>query len=228
MSGATSTRWSLILAARGNSPSAHDALAELCRNYQPVVLAYFQRQENPQLAEDRTQAFFLHFLERQLHDRADAARGSFRAFLFTSVRNHWHEALRSEATKKRRAGIDAGETALSELVDPQASPERQFDRDWALHVLRRARERLQQEADRSGKSALFAAVQEFLLDPPENSDYTRIGAALSMPANTVAVAVRRLRERQRALVRRELADTLPPSADIDVEMHWLRQALRDG
>ena len=228
MSGTMSTRWSLILAARGNSPSAHEALAELCRNYRPVVLTYFQRQEQPQLAEDRTQAFFLHFLERQLHDRADAARGSFRAFLFTSVRNHWHEALRGEAAKKRHGGVDVGEAVLSEQADTQAGPERQFDRDWALHVLRRARERLQLEADRSGKSPLFAAVQEFLLDPPENSDYTRIGTALSMPPNTVAVAVRRLRERLRALVRRELADTLPPSADIEAEMHWLRQALRDG
>jgi DNA-directed RNA polymerase specialized sigma24 family protein len=163
-----------------------------------------------------------------LHDRADAARGSFRAFLFTSVRNHWHEALRGEAAQKRHAGSDAGEEALSDLADAQAGPEQQFDRDWAVHVLRRARERLQQEAERSGKTALFAAVQGFLLDPPENSDYTRIGTELAMPANTVAVAVRRLRERLRALVRRELADTLAPSADIDAEMHWLKQALRDG
>ena len=227
MTGASTTRWSLILAARGSSPSAHEALEELCRNYRPVVLAYFRRQEQLQLAEDRTQAFFLHFLERHLHDRADAARGSFRAFLFTAVRNHWHEALRGEATRKRHAGANAGEDALYELTDAHAGPERQFDRDWALHVLRRARELLQQEAGRSGKSALFAAVQDFLLDPPENSDYARIGAALSMPANTVAVAVRRLRERLRAHVRRELGDTLAPSADIDAEMHWLKQALRD-
>ncbi len=227
MSSAGTTRWSLIFAARGTSPSAREALEQLCANYHPVVLAYFKRQDQPQLADDRTQAFFLHFLDRHLHDRADAARGSFRAFLFTSVRNHWHEALRGEAARKRRAGAEAGEFALADLADAHASPEQAFDRDWALHVLQRAREQLEHEADHSGKSALFAAVQGFLLEPPEASDYVRIGAALGMPANTVAVAVRRLRERLRALVRRELADTLPPAADIDTEMRWLKQALQN-
>jgi RNA polymerase sigma-70 factor (ECF subfamily) len=226
MSGAATTRWSLILAARGTTSSAHEALAQLCDAYRPVVFAYFKRQDQPQRADDRTQAFFLHFLERHLHDRADKTRGSFRAFLFTSVRNHWHEVLRNEAAHKRHAGPEAGEAALADLADAQASPEHMFDRDWALHVLRRAREQLRQEADRSGKLALFAAVQDFLLEPPEASDYVRIGAALAMPANTVAVAVRRLRERLRALVRRELADTLGPAADIDAEMHWLKQALQ--
>jgi len=226
MSGAATTRWSLILAARGTSRSAQQALAQLCEDYRPVVLAHFKRQGQPQLADDRTQAFFLHFLERNLHDRADAARGSFRAFLFTSVRNHWREAVRNEGALKRQTGADAGEAALADLADAQASPENLFDRDWALQVLRRASEQLEQEAQRSGKSELFAAVRGFLFEAPEASDYVRIGAALAMPANTVAVAVRRLRERLRSLIRRELADTLSPSADIETEMRWLRQALQ--
>ena len=183
MSGAATTRWSLILAARGTSASAQEALSQLCQDYRPVVLAYFRRQEQPQLADDRTQAFFLHFLDRHLHDRVDAARGSFRAFLFTSVRNHWHEALRNESARKRLAGPEAGEAALTDVADAQSSPEHLFDRDWALHVLRRARDKLEQEAHRSGKSTLFAAVQDFLIEPPEASDYVRIGAALGMPAN---------------------------------------------
>lgn len=69
-------------------------------------------------------------------------------------------------------------------------------------------------------------MQGFLFEAPEASDYVRIGALLEIPANTVAVAVRRLRERLRALIRRELADTLPPSAEIETEMRWLKQALQ--
>jgi len=144
MSNAATTRWSLILAARGTNRSAHEALAQLCEDYRPVVLAYFKRIGQLQLADDRTQAFFLHFLERQLHDRADVARGSFRAFLFTSVRNHWREAMRNEAVLKRGSGTEASEAGLDEFVDAQAGPEHLFDRDWALHVLLRAREQLKQ------------------------------------------------------------------------------------
>ncbi len=220
------TRWSLILAARGADAGARDALAQLCQAYRPVVLAHFRRLEPGPQAEDRTQAFFLHFLEQRLPERADAARGSFRGFLYAAVRNHWRQSLRSQAARKRDAGPKADAELLEHVADPAAEPDRGFDRDWALHVVHRARQRLLEEVERAGKAALFAAVQGYLVEAPEASDYVRIGAALGMPANTVAVAVRRLRERLRVLVRHELADTLPPGADLDAELAWLRQALR--
>lgn len=220
------TRWSLVLAARGVDAGARDALGELCERYRPVVLGFFRRHDHPQSAEDRTQAFFLHFLESSLHHRADASKGSFRAFLFASVRNHWLDALRTESAGKRRGGIEVGEAALEDVPGDDAGPERLFDRDWALNVFARARDTLRAEATKAGRVGLFDAVQGFLLEAPEASDYNRIGAAHSLPANTVAVAVKRLRERLRALVQRELADTLPPGADLKAEMEWLRQALR--
>ena len=226
MSDGATTRWSLILAARGADHSARAALDELCAAYRPVVLAYFRRLDPGSSAEDRTQAFFVHFLEQQLPDRADPARGSFRAFLYASVRNHWRESRRSEAARKRDAGLSADADALDAIADAQPDPERAFDRDWALHVIHSARERLHAEVARSGKMELYAAVQDFLLEPPDASDYVRIGAALRMPANTVAVAVKRLRERLRMLVRHELADTLPPDADVGAELSWLKQALK--
>jgi RNA polymerase sigma-70 factor (ECF subfamily) len=226
MSGAGTTRWSLILAARGDSASAREALAQLCEAYRPVVLAYFRRQLPPERVDDITQSFFLHFLEKQLAARADAARGSFRAFLFAAARNHWRETRRNDSAAKRGAATTVAEPAIDAFVDARLEPAQACDRDWAIQVLHRARERLGREAERSGKSALFAAVRGFLVEPPDASDYARVGARLGMAANTVAVAVRRLRERLRALVRRELADTLPPGADIDAEMRWLKQALQ--
>jgi RNA polymerase sigma-70 factor (ECF subfamily) len=228
MSAVPTTRWSLVFAARDAGASGRQALGELCEFYRPVVLGYFRRQDAPQRAEDRTQAFFLHFLESQLHARADAGRGSFRAFLFTALRHHWHEALRNESAHKRRGAGEAGEEALAGLASTDAGPDQAFDRDFALTVFQRAQARLQAEVERAGKSELFAAVREFLLEAPQASDYSRIGAALAMPPNTVAVAVKRLRERLRTLVRTELADTLPPGSDVAAELEWLRQALREA
>ena len=226
MTGAATTRWSLVLAARGTDASARDALGELCQNYRPVIFAFFRRHEEPVVAEDRTQAFLLHFLEQELHARADAGRGSFRAFLFTSVRNFWHQVLREESAKKRSAGVKVGEEALARIAADDPDPERQFDRDWALNMFARAQSALQVEARESGKDELFEAVQPFLFEAPERSDYDRIGGQLSMPANSVAVAVKRLRERLRAKVQHELADTLAPGSDPAVEMNLLREALR--
>ena len=224
----STTRWSLVLAARGASAEGRMALGQLCENYRPVILAFFRRHGDPQLAEDQTQAFLLHFLESGLHERANAGKGSFRAFLFTSVRNHWHESLRNDSALKRQGGAMLGEEALSALAASDAGPERQFDRDWALNVFARAQARLREEAAASGKSTLFDAIQGFLLEAPEARDYTKVGEKLLMPPNTVAVAVKRLRERLRTLVQHELADTLPPGSALVSEMDWLRQALRQG
>src|SRR5436190_7864863 len=153
MTGTSTTRWSLVLAARGDTDASRDALDELCEKYRPVILAFFRRHDEPQLAEDRTQAFLLHFLESSLHARADARRGSFRAFLFTSVRNHWHESVRNETARKRRGGIEVGEGALDSIATDDPGPERAFDRDWALNVFARAQATLRDEATLAGKGA---------------------------------------------------------------------------
>jgi len=221
------TRWSLVLAARSDQPSAHKALDQLCAAYRPVLLAWFRRHGDAARAEDETQAFFLHFLQGRLAERAERERGSFRAFLFTAAQNHRRERLRAERAAKREGDARDDANLLDQLADDNADLARQFDRDWALRVLARARERLQDEARVAGKQALFDALQSFLAEAPEPGDYEGIGARLGMPPNSVAVAVKRLRERLRAQLRRELADTLAPEADIDQELDWLKQALRN-
>ena len=224
MSQVPTTRWSIVLATRGEGPSAREALAQLCVAYRPVLLAHFRRVE-PAQAEELTQSFFVHFLEQQLSARAEPARGSFRAFVFTAAENH-RKGLHRQAAAAKRQAVLADDDALEKVVDEGAAPHDQFDRDWALMVIARARLRLRAEADRAGKSAMFEALQAFLIDAPEAADYARVGTHLQMPANSVAVAVKRLRERLRAQVRHELADTLPPGADLDAEVEWLKRALR--
>ena len=219
------TRWSLVLATRGAGDSAREALDALCGAYRPVALAYFRRHGEPAQAEDATQAFFLHFTEHHVAERADPARGRFRAFLYAALENHRRQALRAAHAAKRDASrLDAADLVAAAPEEPDAA----FDRDWALHLLSRARARLGEEAARAGKHDLFAALSPCLADAPDAGDYARLGAALSMSPNHVAVAVKRLRDRLRALVRRELADTLPAGADVDAELAWLRAALRSG
>jgi RNA polymerase sigma-70 factor (ECF subfamily) len=219
------TRWSLVLAARGGDDAGRDALDALCRAYRPVALAYFRRHGDAGEAEDATQAFFLHFTERGLAARADPGRGRFRGFLYASLENHRRQAWRHA----HAAGRDAGAVDPADLApETPAEPDAAFDRDWALRVLARAQARLAEEATRAGKQELFAALQPCLAEAPGDGDYARLGAALAMSPNHVAVAVKRLRERLRALVRRELADTLPVGADVDAELAWLRAALRSG
>jgi RNA polymerase sigma-70 factor (ECF subfamily) len=224
---AGTTRWSLNLAARRVTEAERAALATLCAAYRPVVLAHLRRHGDPADADDATQAFFVHFLEHRVDARAEPPRGSFRAFLFAAVENHRRGRLRAAGAGKRHATW-VGEDALAGHADAQPDPAAQFDRDWALQVVARARARLREEAERSGKAALFASLVDFLGEAPDRRDYADAGAAHGLAPNTVAVAVKRLRERLRALVRRELADTLAPGADVSAEMEWLKRALRPG
>src|SRR5204862_983674 len=173
-----------------------------------------------------TQSFFLHFLEHQLSARAEPALGTFRAFVFTAAENHRNGQHRHASATKRAAEFVDGDSAFEHLAADDADPQAAFDRDWALLVIGRARLRLRHEAERAGKAALFDALQPFLLEAPEASDYARAGTELRMSANGVAVAVKRLRERRRNQVRHELAETLGPGADLDAEGGGLRRARR--
>lgn len=223
------TRWSLILDAREAGQSRH-ALEELCRTYRAPVLAYISRHGYSRAdAEDLTQEFFARFLEGRWDAGADPARGHFRALLLVAIRRFLissdeaaHALKRGGASKR----VD-GEVELDRLVAPDGeTPERVFQRTWAMTVLDRSYARLRSEAERAGKQQLFEQLSPFLVERPASEDYQRISAELGLRANTIAVAVHRLRARLRELVREELAETCASPDAVETELCELRDTLR--
>lgn len=219
------TRWSLIVAARGVTPDARDALDLLCRAYRPAVVSYLRRYGYARAdADDVAQDFFTRFVEKRFQDVADPQRGRFRMFLRTALR-HFVASAHAHDHAARRAPLQAGAGVDPDRVDGGESPERAFERAWALTVLGRALERLREEAEAADKSLLFERLRGFLVEAPEPRDYERVAAELSMRPNTVAVATHRLRERLRELVRAELSDTVAGPQDLAEELEALRAAL---
>lgn len=223
------TRWSLILAARGDSRDTRAALEHLCHAYRKPVLAYVRRQvDDRDLADDLTQAFFVSFLENRIDTRTDPADGRFRNFLLASLRNFLANARDSANTLKRGGGtctVTLGDDEENAPLDPNESPEQAYERAWAMTVLAHAVTRLRQESVDSGKQEIFDCLCEFLIEPPEPARYEILSRQLGMRRNTVAVTVHRLRERLRELVRLELAETVSDSQILDDEMHVLRAVL---
>ena len=224
------TRWSLILAAREPGGAARDALEDLCRIYRHPAEVYVRRHvASAEDAADLTQAFFLKFLEARYHADADPARGRFRAFLLTALKRFLANA-HDAAVAQKRGGGNATQ-ALDEQIeasladDPRATPEREFERAFALTVLGQAMRRLQRECEAAGKGALYAQVQEYLVEAPEAAAYGTLAERLGLRRNTLAQTVKRMRDRLGALVRAELAETVANPADIDGEMRVLRAAL---
>lgn len=229
MSRFATTRWSLILDARQEQATANAALAEICRIYRQPVLDYIHRHAPGTDAEDLAQDFFARLLEQRWDVRADRERGSFRAFLLTALRRFLIDAAERENAGKRGGNwrrVPLAEEGAEFASPNRDSPEQAFTRSWMRTLVGRAMERLEMETAAAGKSELYAQLSGFLLEPPDSTDYPRLAEALGLRVNTLAVAVHRLRQRLRELVRDEVLGTVSNQDDLDAELSGLRSAFR--
>ena len=228
------TRWSLVLQAGDpHAPLAQESLAELCGGYWYPLYAYIRRRGyDPEKAQDLTQDFFARALEKGLLAEADPSRGRFRSFLrtvcahFLANRRDWDQA------QKRGGGrtivpidsVDAEGRYARELAD-ELTPERIFDRSWALTLLGRVLDQLGREYDEAGKAATFESLRGMLSGDLEVHSYAAVAARLSMSEGACRVAAHRLRRRYGELLRQEIASTLAEPADVDDEIKALFSAL---
>jgi RNA polymerase sigma-70 factor (ECF subfamily) len=230
-----STRWTLIARATNpDSPLAQQALEELCRAYWYPLYAFIRRRGHPpDRAEDLTQSFFADILSRGSIGRADRSRGRFRTFLLGAL-NHFLANTRQRAGRAKWGGkvkhvsLDVRDAEDRYVHEPAhgLTPERLFERRWALTVLDRALERLEREMKSQGKRALFQHLKPSLTGDLDQLSHAEIGAALNMNEGAVRVAAHRVRKRYRELLRDEVAQTVDDPADIAEEIRELFVAVR--
>lgn len=221
MSGFQDTRWSLIVAAREQPQRAQAALEQLCRAYRPPVLAYLRHCGlSPGDAEDLTQAFFVHFLERGWYAEADPQRGRFRSLLLTALRHFIIDQHHHDGAQKRSA-VFAGDDAIDRIADEGEGPEAAFTRTWLGTVIGHAMNRLQDEWTRAGKREQFEQLAP-LLEHAEPRELQALASATGMRSNTLAVQAHRMRQRLRDLVREELLQTVGSPEALELELAELR------
>lgn len=228
------THWSVVQqAADPGSPQAVEALEKLCRNYWLSLYSFVRRKGySPHDAQDLTQGFFARLLRANSFAGVHRDKGKFRTFLLAAL-NHFLSDQRDLARAEKRGGgrplvsLDADETEQLYLQLPAAdlSPERAFDRRWAVTILEQALKRLRQDYLDSGKQALFDGLKGFLSAEADSGEYERMAPALGMSSGSIAVAVHRLRQRYRECIRLELANTVGGPADLDEEMNHLFASL---
>ena len=219
----------MLAAGRRHTPQADGALEELCRTYWFPLYAYVRRRGHTKAdAEDLVQAFFARFLEKNYLAGLSAERGRFRAFLLASLKNF----LINEWKKSQCLKRGGGETVLSldwETADTkfqvaavnEPSPDKAFDREWALALLAKVIERLQQECEADGKAKLFEQLKIFLTAGKGESAQSEVAKSLGLEEGAVRVAIHRLRKRYRVLLRDEIAQTLADESQVDEEMRAL-------
>jgi RNA polymerase sigma-70 factor (ECF subfamily) len=231
------TQWSVILAAGDSqSPGGRTALATLCRDYWLPVYSYIRRRgADAAAAEDLTQAFFTHLLEKRSIKAADRTRGRFRAFLLTAVKHFLANERDRERAKKRGGGraplpldIESGEARYGLEPMHDVTPERVFEKRWALALLDRVLARLGEEMSRSGHRQRFERLQEFLVGGDGGEPYAQVGVDLGMSASAVKVAVHRMRRRFAALLREEVGRTVDDQGEVEAELQHLLHAAGSG
>jgi RNA polymerase sigma factor (sigma-70 family) len=228
------TRWSVILAAGDSASTQHEpALAALCQTYWFPLYAYLRRRGyDSHQAEDYTQGFFAGILERKGLQRADPKYGKFRSFFLACLKNfladEWDRAqARKRGGDKKVLSLDFDAAASRYDREPAhgLSPEKLFERSWALTVLTRAMDRLRTEFTALDKQQLFDRLKVYLSAEKEAISYRDVAAELDMTEGAVKVAVHRLRRRYRELVRDEIAQTVATEAQVDEEIRDLFAAL---
>ena len=228
------TRWSLVFAARDRgSPEARAALDDLCRSYWYPIYAFIRRRgHNAEDAADLTQGFFAAFLESDALAGLIPAKGRFRAFLLASCKNFLGKEREHERAAKRGdraaiASINADEAEAKYLREPahDLTPERLFDRRWALTLLEAALDDLRLDHDRRGKLNQFEALKATLPGDGRSTPLAEVARVLGMTEGAAQVAAHRFRTHYREALRARIAPTVNGPDAIDDEIRDLFAAL---
>jgi len=229
------THWSVVRTAGvGNTTDAREALAALCEAYWHPLYAYIRRTGyTTDDAKDLTQQFFTCVLQKNYLQQARSDRGRFRSFLLASLK-HFLANERHRAQAQKRGGeafhvpleFDRAERQYLRDVSDEMTPERLYERRFALTLFNRVTSRLRDEFAAAGKSALFSHLGIYLTGEKALASYVDTGARLGMSESAVKMAVLRLRRRYRELLRQEIAQTVKTPEQIESEFRYLRAAIR--
>jgi RNA polymerase sigma factor (sigma-70 family) len=231
--GFQTTQWTLVLrAGRREDRDAEAALATLCQRYWYPLYAYVRRcVADVNEAQDLTQEFFLRLLEKDFLGDVDRRRGKFRWFLLSAMKhflaNEWRRArARKRGGGRSRVPLDLSTAETRYCTEPAdlLTPERLYDRQWALALLDQALGRLQAEYAARGKSRVFDELKDSLAG--EGRAYAELAGSLDMSEAAVKMAVHRLRRRYGELLREAVAHIVADPEDIEGELHELFAALR--
>jgi RNA polymerase sigma-70 factor (ECF subfamily) len=224
------THWSMVLAAgKRVTPSANEALGQLCQIYWYPLYAYVRRRvADRQDAEDFTQAFFASLLERQTIETAEPERGRFRAFLLTACErfliNEWHKRHAEKRGGKRpllSLDFASGESKLSLVALDSLTAEQIYERQWVITLLERVFDQLRTEYVARDRLPYFETLKPFLAGSLQRAGYRNAARTLGISETTAKVAAHRMRKRYRELLWAEIAQTVQQPADVDEEIRDL-------
>jgi RNA polymerase sigma-70 factor (ECF subfamily) len=225
----------VLLAAQSQTAGFNEALAELCNLYwYPLYGFVRQRGYSPEDAQDLTQGFFAHLLERKALTRVDRQKGRFRSFLLAALQNYLSNEAGRTGCLKRGGKVEFVSLDLQRAEDryrlepvEALTPGKVFDARWAMALLAEAMNRLSREYIDQGKTNTFAALKDFLdpLNSKKLPPYEQVADELKVSVAAVKTLIHRFRKQYTAFVREEISRTVSDAGDLGAETHELCEAL---
>lgn len=224
------THWSVVLAAGDpTSPHAAEALEKLCRAYWYPLYAYVRRQgHGPEDAQDLAQEFFARLLGKGYLAAVHPEKGKFRWFLLSAVKRFLNNEQERALAGKRGGGAihvpfdgEKAEDRYRLEAANHLTPDRLFDRAWAVNLIEAANRSLEEESVLEGKGEVFEQLKVFLSGDRSARTYADVGARLRMTEGAVKTAVHRLRHRYRDALREQIAQTVTTRTEVEEELRDL-------
>ena len=230
----TTTHWSVVLEAQGESPEAEAALEKLCRMYWRPIYSFVRRQGvSPADAEDLTQGFFASLLEHRNLNAVRKEQGRLRSYLLGALKYFVADERRRAMAIKRGKGqrlIPLEELGAEDRVETEpgypVTADLIYERRWASTVLERVLNLLKDEYRQAGNAPLFDSLKELLPGEPGARAQKDVAAQLGMTENAVRQAFYRFRQRYQALLRQEIGHTVATPGDIEEELRHLIAVVR--
>ena len=227
------TRWTMVLQAGSEGPQRDAAMEQFCQAYWYPVYAFIRRRGNePEDARDLTQSFFAKLISREWLEGIEKRDTRFSTWLITLLKTHLIKEHSRDTALKRGGShttlpLDLAEAEEWFGAEPvtEETPERIFERRWALAVLDAALGHLRTDYHTAGKGRIFDQLSPFLSREPEPGEYATLAKTMQMRENSIAVLVYRLRQHYREAVRAEVAAGLSDSKRIDAELQHLAESL---
>lgn len=228
----TSTQWSTVLRARGDSPFAAECLEKLCATYWYPLYAFLRQQgHTKERAEDLTQGFFEQLLAKKFLENIHPSKGKFRNFLLASLKNYTANERDKEFAQKRGGGSI---TISIDGIDPEAryglepvttlSPDKLFDRSWANTVLEKTYQELRQNME--GREAWFEPLKPLLIGEPSEIPYRNLAETLGTTENALKTYVSRFRKKFQNSLREVISCTVERPEQVEEEVRELVLALQ--
>jgi RNA polymerase sigma-70 factor (ECF subfamily) len=213
VAGFRPTLWTMVLRAKDpTAPDRREALERLFQTYWKPIYFHIRRTHDAEAAQDIAQGFFTTFLEKDYLKTVEREKGKFRTFLCVALRHYMADENDRARARKRGGGklplsldFARAETEISRVPAAKDDPEKLFQRQWALEVIKRSLQALRSEFLASDRLAEFEAISLYLSaggkEAPSHGDLAK---RLGISESDVNNRVHRLRHRYRELILEEV------------------------